>query len=54
MTEYNTELETVGSEFERRTADCPVCGSTVREMRNEDKWLCDGCARYWKPDEIDT
>lgn len=52
MPTYETELDDLGTEFERDTATCPACESTVREMRNGDKWLCDGCARYWETDEL--
>jgi len=36
----------------RETAECPVCGGIVREPRSGDKWICDGCARYWTIDEL--
>lgn len=34
------------------TGECPVCGGIVREMRNDSCHLCDGCARYFTPEEI--
>lgn len=52
MAEYKTELDPVGSGFERETDECPVCSGTVREMRNGDRWICDDCARYWDTDDL--
>lgn len=42
-----------GTHYQRATATCPVCSGTVREMRNGDQWLCDDCARYWDPDDLE-
>lgn len=52
MANYSTTLGELSTEFERDTDSCPICESTVREMRNGDKWLCDGCARYWEESEL--
>ena len=40
------------SDPDRETTDCPNCGSVVREPRSGEKWICDGCARYWSPSEL--
>lgn len=37
---------------ERETGTCPVCESTARKMRNEPRFLCNGCARRLEPDEL--
>lgn len=46
------DLDDLGDRFERRTTECPNCRGTVREMRNSKEWLCDDCARYWNPEEL--
>jgi len=47
-----SDLDDLGNKYERQTARCPNCNGTVREMRNSVEWLCDDCARYWNPGEL--
>lgn len=37
---------------DRETATCPICNGTVREPRSGERWICDGCARYWTEEEL--
>lgn len=37
---------------EQDTGTCPICESTARQMRNDDRFICDGCARCLNPDEV--
>ena len=37
---------------ERETGTCPICESTARKMRDEPRFLCNGCARRLGPDEL--
>jgi ribosomal protein L37AE/L43A len=50
-----TDIESVAdqrADNDRATVGCPNCQGTVREPRSGDKWICDGCARYWDAAEL--
>ena len=52
VTRASKESEQSSEKGERETGTCPICESTARKMRNGPKFICNGCARYLKPEEL--
>ena len=52
ITRASKESEQSSEKGERETGTCPICESTARKMRNGPKFICNGCARYLKPEEL--